>query len=254
MEISICIGFFLLGTIFGSFYNVVGSRLPKGESIIRPASHCTICNHKLGPLELIPILSYLIQGGRCRHCKNKISPSYLGFELFCGALFLISYLVFGFSYELILSLTFVSMLDIIIVSDLEQMIIPDSVLIIFGLLIVIEKCYINGVDSILPTLGSGLIAFAVMFGLKIFGDIIFKQESMGGGDIKLLGIFGLMLGWSNALITIIVAAFIGLPISLIAINFKKTHIVPFGPFLSLGALVVLFTKIDINYLLEFFKW
>ena len=254
MEFSICIGLFILGTILGSFYNVVGYRIPKGESIIRPASHCTKCGHKLGPLELIPILSYIFQGGNCKNCGEKISWFYPAFEAFCGILFVISYLVFGISNELILSLTFVSMLIIVMVSDYHYMIIPDSVLIIFGLLIIIEKCIFNGISAIPQVLLSGVISFVLMFLLKIVGDIIFKQESMGGGDIKLLGIFGLMMGWSNALISIIAAAFIGLPISLIAVNLKKTHIVPFGPFLSLGAMVVLFSQIDLNTLINLLEW
>ena len=93
-----------------------------------------------------------------------------------------------------------------------------------------------------------------MFILKKFGDLIFRQESMGGGDIKLLGIFGIMLGIPNALMSIVVASFIGLPISLLAVNLKKTHIVPFGPFLSLGAIVVLLTHLDINAVLNFLTW
>lgn len=254
MELSICLGIFIIGTIFGSFYNVVGARIPNGESIIRPASHCTTCNHKLGPLELIPVLSYLMLRGRCKHCGAKISWYYMGFELFCGFLFLLSYLVFGFSYNLIIALTFVSMLDIIIVSDCLYMIIPDSVLIIFGILLIAEKCYISGWEQVVPILISGVIAFLVMLGLKLFGDFIFKQESMGGGDIKLLGIFGLVMGWSNALLSIVAAAFIGLPMSLIAINLKKTHIVPFGPYLSVGALIVFFTQIDVMTLLQFLEW
>ncbi len=254
MELSICIGLFILGTILGSFYNVVGYRIPKGESIIRPASHCTKCGHKLGPLELIPILSYIFQKGRCKNCGDKISWFYPAFEAFTGILFVLSYLVFGLSGNLILSLTFVSMLVIVIVSDYHYMIISDGVLIIFGLLIVIEKWIFNGIEVIPSVLLSGVISFIIMLVLKLIGDLIFRQESMGGGDIKLLLIFGLMMGWSNAIISIIAAAFIGLPISLIAVNLKKTHIVPFGPFLSLGAIVVLFSQIDINTLVQLLEW
>ena len=254
MQLSICIGLFLLGTILGSFYNVVGYRLPKGESIITPPSHCPNCNHRLSAFELIPILSFLLQKGKCKVCGSKISWFYPIFEAFCGILFVLSYLSFGLTYELILSLTFISMLIIIMVSDYHYMIISDEVLIFFGLAIIIEKILIYGIGSLKETIISGLIAFVVMFIIKKFGDLIFRQESMGGGDIKLLGIFGLMLGRQNALISIIVASFIGLPISLIAVNLKKTHIVPFGPFLALGAIIVLLVHFNIFEVMNYLTW
>ena len=254
MELSICLGLFILGTMLGSFYNVVGYRLPKGESIVTPPSHCPNCNHRLGALELIPILSFIIQGGKCKNCKQKISWFYPVFEAFCGLLFVLSYISFGLTYELIIVLTFISMLIIVMVSDYHYMIISDEVLIFFGLAILIEKAIIYGINTIPMTLLYGLVSFAVMFILKKFGDLIFRQESMGGGDIKLLGIFGIMLGIPNALMSIVVASFIGLPISLLAVNLKKTHIVPFGPFLSLGAIVVLLTHLDINAVLNFLTW
>ena len=254
MELSICLGLFILGTMLGSFYNVVGYRLPKGESIVTPPSHCPNCNHRLGALELIPILSFIIQGGKCKNCKQKISWFYPVFEAFCGLLFVLSYISFGLTYELIIVLTFISMLIIVMVSDYHYMIISDEVLIFFGLAILIEKAIIYGINTIPMTLLYGLVSFAVMFILKKFGDLIFRQESMGGGDIKLLGIFGIMLGVPNALMSIVVASFIGLPVSLIAVNLKKTHIVPFGPFLSLGAIVVLLTHLDINAILNFLTW
>ena len=254
MEISICIGLFVLGTILGSFYNVVGYRLPKGESIVTPPSHCPKCNHRLEPWELIPIVSFLLQGGKCRSCKASISWYYPVFEAFCGALFVLSYISFGLNLELIIVLTFISMLIIIMVSDYHYMIISDEVLIFFGIAILIEKILINGIKSIPYALLSALIAFVVMFLLKKMGDFIFKQESMGGGDIKLLAIFGLMLGWPNALISIVAGAFIGLPISLLAVNMKKTHIVPFGPFLALGAILVLLTHFDLGTFIQLLAW
>ena len=254
MDVSMCIGLFLLGTILGSFYNVVGYRLPKGESIITPPSHCPNCNHRLGPLELIPILSFILQGGKCKNCKTKISWFYPLFEAFCGLLFVLSYISFGLNLELIIVLTFISMLIIIMVSDYNYMIISDEVLVFFGVLILIEKIFINGIKSIPYALLSALIAFVVMFLLKKMGDIIFKQESMGGGDIKLLAIFGLMLGFPNAIISIVAGAFIGLPISLIAVNTTKSHVVPFGPFLALGAILILLIHFDLGSFIQLLAW
>ena len=96
MEILYTIYFFIFGTILGSFYNVVGYRLPRGESLIKPRSHCTNCNHVLTPIELIPILSFLIQGGKCKNCKQKISWFYTIFEFLTGLLFALSYIIFGY--------------------------------------------------------------------------------------------------------------------------------------------------------------
>ena len=115
--------FFMIGTIFGSFYYVVGYRIPKGESIVSPPSHCPNCNHRLGALELIPIFSFLLQGGKCKNCKNKISIFYPLFEVVCGLLFGISFISFGFSYELVIALTFISMIIIVMLSDYYYMII-----------------------------------------------------------------------------------------------------------------------------------
>lgn len=245
--------FFILGTIFGSFYNVVGYRIPKGESIAFPASHCPECNHRLSALELIPIVSYVFLRGKCRNCHTKISLFYPIFEFVSGLLFALAYLSFGISLELIISLTFISMLIIIVLSDYHYYIIPDGVLLVFGGLLAIEIFFIYGLKTILFALLDGVISFVLMFLLKKFGDFIFKKESMGGGDIKLMFVFGMVLGWKMAVISILIGSFVGLPISLIILKTKKTHVIPFGPFLSTGALIILLTKIDFNWIIDIFK-
>lgn len=250
MDIYFCFVFFVLGTILGSFYNVVGYRLPRGESIIYPPSHCPNCNHQLKPWELIPIVSFILQGGKCTSCHKKISLYYPIFEAVCGLLFMFAYLSYGFTLDLIIPLTFISMLIIIMVSDYYYMIISDEVLVVFGIAIIIEQALIYGISTVPMMLVNGLISFIIMFLLKLFGDFLFKKESMGGGDIKLLLIFGLVLGWSNALFAIILGAFVGLPISMAILAMKKTHIIPFGPFLSVGALIILLFKLDILKLID----
>ena len=99
MDLAIIIGLFILGTIFGSFYNVVGYRIPKGESILYPSSHCPKCNHELKAYELIPILSFVFLGGKCKKCKSKISFFYPIFELLTGIGFSVSYLVHSFEQK-----------------------------------------------------------------------------------------------------------------------------------------------------------
>lgn len=251
MEISIILGLFMLGTILGSFYNVVAYRLPKGESIIYPSSHCPNCNHKLRPWELIPIFSFLLQKGKCSSCKKKISWFYPISEIICGLSFVLCYISFGISLELIIALTFTSMLIIVVLSDYYYMIIEDSVLIVFGLLLLLEIFLINGLDVFLISIKNGLIAFGIMFLLKLFGDLLFGKESMGGGDIKLMLIIGIMIGWDMSIITIFLSAILAFPVSLIILNSKKSHEIPYGPFLSLAALIIYLTHFNLEKLLEF---
>ena len=250
MEVFNIIFMFIIGTIFGSFYNVIGFRLPKGQSIVFPPSHCPNCNHRLTPIELIPIISYIISKGKCKNCKQKISPFYIMFELLTGILFSLSYIVFGLTPNLISPLTFISMLIIIMVSDYNYMIINDSILIIFTIILIIEILILYGPQILLKHILAAILAFITMFLLKKLGDILFKKESMGGGDIKLLGVFGLVIGYPMSLLAIFLGAIIALPISLITIKNNKDHIIPFGPFLALGAIIVLLSKLNFSSIIN----
>lgn len=250
MEFSIILGFFLIGTFLGSFYNVVAYRLPKGESIVYPSSHCPKCNHSLKPWELIPIFSFLIQRGKCSSCKAKISWFYPFSEMMCGLLFVFSYLSFGFTLDLIIALTFVSMLIIVILSDYYYMIIEDSVLITFGIALLLEIFFIHGFTIVWHSVLNGILAFGIMYLLKLFGDFLFKRESLGGGDIKLMFIIGLLIGWDMSIITIFLSSFIALPASIFILKTKKDHELPYGPFLAFAALIIYFTHLDFHMILE----
>ena len=251
MYISIMILFFVIGTIFGSFYNVVGYRVPKGESLLYPSSHCTKCNHKLTPIELIPILSFLFLGGKCKKCKKKISWFYPIFEFITGILFMLSYLIYGLSLECLLVIIFISMLIIVVISDYQTMTIPDSILIIFSSIIIIIKFFINTPIEIGISILHGIGAFVFMLLIKLLGDFLFKKESMGGGDIKLLAIFGLMFGVQMSIVSVFLASIIGLPISLILLKKKPSHEVPFGPYLAIAAILIVLLKIDFNSIINF---
>lgn len=251
MNLILIICFFIIGTIFGSFYNVVGYRIPKGESILYPSSHCTNCNHKLKAFELIPILSFLFLGGKCHKCKSKISFFYPIFELLTGVCFVLSYIVFGISLECLYSILFISMLLIIVISDYQTMIIPDSILIFFSLLLIFIKYFMGGFDAIGISLLHALGSFVFMLVLKILGDFLFKKESMGGGDIKLLAVFGFVLGFPLSIISVFLAAFIALPVSLILLKVKKTHEIPFGPFLSVSAIIIFLSQINFEKIIDF---
>jgi len=251
MEVYYTVVSFIFGIVLGSFYNVVGYRLPRGESLISPPSHCTKCNHKLGPLELIPIFSFIFLGGKCKKCGDKISCFYPIFEFTTGLLFMIAYIVFGSSIEFFIAITFISTLLIVIISDYQTMIIPDELLIFSSILLIIELFIKSGFHGVGIAILNGIIMFLIMFLIKKSGDFMFKKDSMGGGDIKLMFLFGLILGWPTSIIAIFLSSFIGLPVSLIVLAKNKSHEIPFGPFLSISALILLLTQIDFNIIINY---
>lgn len=245
MTIYFSIVFLIFGIVLGSFYNVVGERLPNNESIVKPRSHCPKCGHQLQAFELIPVISYLFLKGKCRKCKSHISIFHPIFELVSGILFMISYLVFGMSIQLIIALTFISILLITIVSDYKYMIICDEVLIIGSFFLIIELIFERGFAGTGLSILDGLVSFFLMYLIKKIGDFFFKRESMGGGDIKLMFTFGLVLGVLNSILSIFLASIIGLPISLLLLHYKKNHEVPFGPYLSIAAIIILLTNFNV---------
>lgn len=251
METLYMICFFLLGSVLGSFYNVLGIRVVKHESIIKPKSHCEKCGHELKWYEMIPILSFVFLKGKCHNCKTKLSWLYFFSEVFTGLLFLISYYSFGFSYELLIALIVSSLLIIVTVSDLTYMIIPDRFIIISSLLILIIKFIGFGAKECLYAILSGAVSFGVMYLIMRFGSYIFKKEAMGGADVKLMFVVGICTEPLLSLIVIIVASVIALPISLVLLIKEKEHAIPFGPFILIGLLIVFFTKLNTTEILNF---
>src|SRR5699024_6385526 len=250
MDIFYIIAFFLFGVTFGSFYNVIGLRLPKDIPFHNDRSYCPSCENTLRPTELIPIMSYVIQRGKCRYCNTRISPLYPTIEMITGLLFAFSYIKIGLQSELAISLLFVSMLVIITVSDIAYMIIPNKVLLFFLPLLVILRT-IHPMDPWYnPLLGS-----AVCF-LLIAIIIIASKGGMGAGDMKLFGVLGIILGLGKTLLTLFLASVIGLLFGLIWMarkRIKRRQPIPFGPFISIAALITYFYGEQmISYYLELF--
>ncbi len=237
----------------GSFYNVLGLRIVRKESIVKPKSHCEKCGHVLSWYELIPIFSFIFLKGRCRNCKTKLSYLYLFSEFFCGLLFAISFYSFGFAPELIISITLSSLLIIVTVCDITYMIIPDRFIIISGVLILLTKLIFFGFNKFLTSLLYGILAFVIMYLIMKLGDYIFKKETLGGADVKLLFVVGISLDPFLSLLVIIIASMIALPISLVLLVKEKEHAIPFGPFILIGTMIVFLTKLDglkiINFLI-----
>ena len=227
---------FIVGLLMGSFYNVVGIRLPEKKSIIKPRSHCIKCGHVLNWYENIPIISYLFLMGKCRKCKQSFSIMYPAMELFTGVLFLISYMLFGLSENFYLSLIIASLVVLIFITDSIYMIILDEALIVSGVLILIIKFIYQGFMPALISLGHGMIIFLVIYALMILGNYLFKKESMGGGDIKLSFIAGMVLGPYLGFFYIVFASFLAFPYAIYVVIKNDDGILPFGPFLATSML------------------
>jgi leader peptidase (prepilin peptidase)/N-methyltransferase len=235
----------------GSFLNVLAVRLSNNESILWPSSHCHNCQHKLKWYELIPVISYLIQKGKSKCCNTRIPISYLVVEIVTGILYMVSYHSFGFSFEYIISLVFISALIVVIVSDIEYMIILDEIVAGTSILIIILELIFFGLDYTVDKIIAGILAFGTMFVIKLIGDRIFNKESMGGGDIKLMFLFGIVIGYALSMCDIFLATFIAFPISLYILFSRKDNLIPFGPFLAMGAILIHISKVDISSILEF---
>ena len=251
IELLWLFSFFVVGCLLGSFYNVVGIRIPKNESIVFPGSHCMKCGHELKWYELIPIFSYLFLKGRCRNCKDKISLIYPFIELFTGIIFAVSYYSFGFSYDLLISLVIGTLLVLVIVSDVNYMIIPDRFIVISAILIVIINFLKLGFLDGLISVGYGIIGFLMLYLIMLLGNLLFKKESLGGADIKLFFVVGLIFPPLGALLVLVISCFLALPVALILCLKNKENIIPFGPFIVLSLLFVYFTKLDFSKIFDF---
>lgn len=242
--------FFLLGLILGSFYNVIGLRIPSKQSFTKGRSACPTCHHQLSWFELIPFFSYFFQRGRCRYCHHKISLIYPFIEITTGFLFAYSYLYFGFTYEFVASLLLISLSMIILVTDLTSMLIPNKILLFF-LPLFIGVRIISPLDPWYDAIIGALVGYTVLAAI-----IILSQGGMGGGDMKLFGILGIILGWKKILLTLFLASLLGAIIGIILLSTRRLNRkqpIPFGPYIIFAALVSYFfgNEIVIAYLLFF---
>ncbi|WP_186668553.1 A24 family peptidase [Sporosarcina sp. BP05] len=241
MDMVLLVLFFTYGIVFGSFFNVVGLRVPKKESIVSPPSHCTTCDRKLGVPDLVPVLSYIFLKGKCRGCGSKISAIYPFMEFVTGCLFALSFYMLGFSAELIVAILFMSLLVIITVSDIAYMLIPNKVLLPFAVVLLGVRLFIP-LEPWWDSLLGALVGFGVLYLIAVV-----SKGGMGGGDIKLFFVIGLVLGTANTLLTLFLAAFIGSIAGLIMLKRtgqgRKTPI-PFGPSIAVAAVIAYFWGAD----------
>ncbi|WP_053957097.1 prepilin peptidase [Inediibacterium massiliense] len=239
---------FIFGLFIGSFLNVCIYRIPKGESIIYPSSHCPKCNTNLKPIDLIPVISFLFHKRKCRYCGENISLQYPFIELLNGFIYLFLYIKYDTSIFFIQYMILTSLLIVISMIDIQFKIIPDACN-LFGFITAIILILFKN-----PTLLSFKDAF---FGLLIGGGffliIAILTNAMGGGDIKLMGVLGLFFGWKMIVFITFFSFCIGSILSILLILFKiknKKDPIAFGPFISLAVCLAIFygTEIINRYL------
>lgn len=233
----------ILGLVLGSFFNVVGLRVPNGQSIIRPRSHCPNCNRTLTIWELIPVFSYLFLNGKCKGCRTKISPLYALIEAATGGLFVYAFYHFNFQWETLVAYILISLLVIIFVSDIHYMIIPDKVLVFFAPILLICRFTIAPLDPWWDPLLGSLIGFSLLLLIAVL-----SKGGMGGGDIKLFAVIGIVLGWKGVLLAFFLATFIGAVIGIIGLatrKVKRREPIPFGPYIVVGTLLAYFFETEI---------
>ncbi len=232
----------IFGAIVGSFLNVCIYRVPKGESIVTPGSHCPHCQRPIQFYDNLPLVSYLALRGKCRYCHHPISWQY---PLVEGITALSSFLLFnrfGISWSYLFYFSFLASLIVITGIDLFHQIIPDVISLpgigvgFIASLILPQLTWLNSLIGILLGGGSLFLVAAVY-------QWLFKREGMGGGDVKLLAMIGAFLGWKSVILTILLGSLVGSIIGVIVMVMKEKdfkYAIPFGPFLSLGAVLSLF--------------
>jgi leader peptidase (prepilin peptidase)/N-methyltransferase len=240
----------IYGLIIGSFLNVLIYRIPRGESIAWPGSHCPACGHPLSWYDNIPLFSYLVLRGKCRYCGTSISFQYSLVEASNSLLYIIIYGRFGFGTDFIFYSLILSVLLSIALIDLKEMIIPDSLVVSVLSLSVIQKTMNYFLYDISPQLTSSILGLLIAGGL--FAAIAFiTGGGMGGGDITLMGALGFVLGIEYVLLSIFLSFITGAIISLflLAAKIKKRKDpIPFGPFIVLGFFLTVIWGKDIMYL------
>ncbi|MDD4765304.1 MAG: prepilin peptidase [Atribacterota bacterium] len=242
--IEIITGFiiFTIGLVIGSFSNVCIYRIPRNESLVWPGSHCPKCSKPIKFYDNIPLISYIILKGKCRNCGEPIPLQYPIVELATGLFYLALYLFYGLQLIALVYMILCSVLIIISFIDLKVEIIPDTIslpFIVIGFLLSFFLRNINPLDSMLGIItGGGSLLLVAIFGSKLF-----KKEAMGGGDIKLAAMIGAFFGWKLTLLSLFLSFFLGSIIGIIVLaasKDKSNNIIPFGPFIALGAMISMF--------------
>ena len=240
MNTLIMIWIMILGAIMGSFLACMGYRIPNKIKTTYPSSFCPSCKKPLKWYMNIPILSYIFLKGKCAYCHKKIGFIYLLCELLGFILFGLNYYLYKFTLNFFIATILTCILIVTIVSDFKYYYISDRVLVISYILLLIVEFIFMPYKEVLINILVSVILFLIMFGIKILGNNMFQRESLGDGDIKLMAVLALSLGLINSFIALFFASILGLIFSLIIIRKNKEGLIPFGPFLIMGSLLVVY--------------
>jgi len=223
----------VLGAMLGSFLNVLILRLPKDESVVFPGSHCPRCQAPIAWYDNIPILSWVILGGKCRHCHESISVQYPLIELFTALLWAAAAWHYGGNLTGLTAAVLGTLLLGIAVTDARHFLIPDEYT-LGGLALGLLLSARGGWDGLLQAVIGAAVGFALLYGVAVAGTKMFGKEAMGGGDIKMMAMVGTFVGWKGVLLTIFGGSLLG-TLVFVPLSLKQKRLVPFGIFLAAAA-------------------
>jgi leader peptidase (prepilin peptidase)/N-methyltransferase len=224
----------VIGAMFGSFLNVCILRWPNEESVIRPQSRCSGCGHAIAWYDNIPIMSWLLLRGRCRSCRTPISIQYPLIELLTALIWAFMGWRYGLGVSAFAGAVFFTILLGITMTDAREYTIPDEFS-LGGLVLGILFSLPGGFSTIASALIGAAAGFAILWVVGALGTRMFKEEAMGGGDIKMMAMVGAFVGWQGVLLTIFLGALLGTLVFVPLSFLDRKRLVPFGVFLSAGA-------------------
>lgn len=230
----------LLGLIVGSFANVVIHRLPLGQSVVRPRSRCPRCGNEIRALDNLPVLSYLVLRGRCRHCRARISPRYPVVEATNGLLYLAIALLLGPTPRTLVAMALVTSLLILSLIDLDHQLLPDAITkpgILAGLL----ASLLPGPPTPLESAASAVGGYVALMAVAFLARLYYREEALGRGDWKMAAMLGAFLGWQGMLLALLVGSLLGSLVGLALIAFfggSRRSRIPLGTFLAAGGMAV----------------
>lgn len=246
----VLLGAGLLGLCLGSFLNVCILRLPNEQSLIRPPSSCPKCKQPIAWRDNVPVLSWLLLKGRCRGCGTPISIQYPIIEAAVGLLWIGAVLLYGASMQTLEAGVLGTILVGIAVTDARHFLIPDEYT-LGGLVLGLALSLSGGASGFVRAVVGAAVGFGLLYAVAKAGHWVFKEEAMGGGDIKMMAMVGSFVGWKGVLLTLLLGALLG-SLVFLPLSFKRKRLVPFGVFLAIGAAVTfVFGDAIVQWYLQF---
>ena len=237
-----------IGACFGSFISAASYRLPREENLISESSKCPQCKHKLGVRDLFPIFSWVFSGAKCRYCKAKVSIRYPLTEIITAGAFAALYFHYGWGLQFALLATLTVALLILIISDLETYIIPDTCNVLTAISGLLYQIYIAK-SPWQEIVGTIIFAAALLLSIRWIFTKILKREAMGLGDIKFTAAAAIWLGINGLPLYLVIGGLLGIATHLVWRMFNKNPEFPFGPALAIALYVLVLLELDITNLI-----